>query len=79
MCVSECTCVCELFVLCVFYVHVTYESMSVCVGIIHVCIAVHMCAWMCWLLLNYHTHTQSHTTHTHTHTHLLTHMSIAIE
>ena len=55
--------------LCVFYVHVTYESMSVCVDIIHVCIAVHMCAWMCWLLLNYHTHTQSHTnTHTHKHT-----------
>ena len=33
--------------LCVFYVHVTYESMSVCVGTIHVCIAVHMCTWMC--------------------------------
>ena len=44
-------CVCVVCVLCVFYVHVTYESMCVCVGIMHVCIAVHMCAWRCWLLI----------------------------
>ena len=66
--------------LCVFYVHVTYESMSVCVGIIYVYIAVHMCAWMCWLLINYHTNPHSHTyTHIHTHTHALTYTPVSLQ